>query len=274
MPHLILVWSLQSPKSKVQTSNEWRGFQILMKQTFYNNQNKYHLVTNHHVASHKITTVNFHKNPTYKNTNNFPTHQIKLTYTFPHLTSSLSSDFNPHFIFFTLFFSHTWSSSSSKMAITKGGSRSKMEKKEIYSAKLRRLIDDYSKVLIVLADNVGSNQLQQIRQGLRGDSIVLMGKNTLMKRALKTHMDETGNKAIKPLMNLLVVNFSLSSCFWSFFLLFVWWSMIIREHINMGINIFLWVFLGFCLIFQGNVGLIFTKGDLKEVSEELGKYKV
>ncbi|KMT05090.1 hypothetical protein BVRB_7g172440 [Beta vulgaris subsp. vulgaris] len=114
------------------------------------------------------------------------------------------------------------------MAITKGGSRSKMEKKEIYSAKLRRLIDDYSKVLVVLADNVGSNQLQQIRQGLRGDSIVLMGKNTLMKRALKTHMDETGNKAIKPLMNLLV----------------------------------------------GNVGLIFTKGDLKEVSEELGKYKV
>lgn len=103
MPHLILVWFLQSPKSKVQTSNEWRGFQILMKQTFYNNQNKYHLVTNHHVASHKITTVNFHKNPTYKNTNNFPTHQIKLTYTFPHLTSSLSSDFNPHFIFLPYF---------------------------------------------------------------------------------------------------------------------------------------------------------------------------
>lgn len=25
---------------------------------------------------------------------------------------------------------------------------------------------------------------------------------------------------------------------------------------------------------QGNVGLIFTKGDLKEVSEEVAKYKV
>lgn len=25
---------------------------------------------------------------------------------------------------------------------------------------------------------------------------------------------------------------------------------------------------------QGNVGLIFTKGDLKEVREEIGKYKV
>jgi hypothetical protein len=30
----------------------------------------------------------------------------------------------------------------------------------------------------------------------------------------------------------------------------------------------------FCLLKQGNVGLIFTKGDLKEVSEEVAKYKV
>jgi hypothetical protein len=30
----------------------------------------------------------------------------------------------------------------------------------------------------------------------------------------------------------------------------------------------------FCLLNQGNVGLIFTKGDLKEVSEEVAKYKV
>lgn len=30
----------------------------------------------------------------------------------------------------------------------------------------------------------------------------------------------------------------------------------------------------FYLFNQGNVGLIFTKGDLKEVSEEVAKYKV
>lgn len=29
-----------------------------------------------------------------------------------------------------------------------------------------------------------------------------------------------------------------------------------------------------CPVWQGNVGLIFTKGDLKEVSEEVAKYKV
>lgn len=38
------------------------------------------------------------------------------------------------------------------------------------------------------------------------------------------------------------------------------------------------LFPSVCLIIrsltQGNVGLIFTKGDLKEVSEEVAKYKV
>ena len=53
----------------------------------------------------------------------------------------------------------------------------KAEKKVAYDVKLCQLLDDYSQVLIVAADNVGSNQLQNIRKGLRGDSIVLMGKN-------------------------------------------------------------------------------------------------
>ncbi|KAG7030679.1 hypothetical protein SDJN02_04716, partial [Cucurbita argyrosperma subsp. argyrosperma] len=83
-------------------------------------------------------------------------------------------------------------------------------------------------VLIVAADNVGSNQLQNIRKGLRGNSIVLMGKNTMMKRSVRIHSEKTGNKAYLSLLPLLV----------------------------------------------GNVGLIFTKGDLKEVTEEVAKYKV
>ncbi|XP_058109200.1 large ribosomal subunit protein uL10 [Magnolia sinica] len=105
---------------------------------------------------------------------------------------------------------------------------SKMNKKELYNVKLCQLLDQYSQVLIVASDNVGSNQLQNIRKGLRGDSIVLMGKNTMMKRSIKLHSDKTGNKAYLNLLPLLV----------------------------------------------GNVGLIFTKGDLKEVSEEVAKYKV
>ncbi|XP_010490328.1 PREDICTED: 60S acidic ribosomal protein P0-like [Camelina sativa] len=56
----------------------------------------------------------------------------------------------------------------------------KAEKKIAYDTKLCQLIDEYTQILVVAADNVGSTQLQNIRKGLRGDSVVLMGKNTMM----------------------------------------------------------------------------------------------
>ncbi|MBA0725818.1 hypothetical protein Gotri_004960 [Gossypium trilobum] len=105
---------------------------------------------------------------------------------------------------------------------------SKADKKIAYDAKLCQLLDEYTQILIAAADNVGSKQLQNIRKGLRGDSIVLMGKNTMMKRSVRMHAEKTGNQA----------------------------------------------FLNLIPLLQGNVGLIFTKGDLKEVSEEVAKYKV
>ncbi|CAK9164225.1 unnamed protein product [Ilex paraguariensis] len=105
---------------------------------------------------------------------------------------------------------------------------SRTEKKVMYDQKLCKLLDMYSQILIVGADNVGSNQLQKIRHGLRGESVVLMGKNTMMKRSVKIHAEKTGHTAYLSLVPLLV----------------------------------------------GNVGLIFTKGELKEVSDEVSKYKV
>ncbi|KAK9074600.1 hypothetical protein SSX86_007198 [Deinandra increscens subsp. villosa] len=108
------------------------------------------------------------------------------------------------------------------------GKLSKADKKIAYDQKLCQLLDDYTQVLVVAADNVGSNQLQSIRSGLRGDSVILMGKNTMMKRSIRIHSEKTGNKAYLNLIPLLI----------------------------------------------GNVGLIFTKGDLKEVREEVAKYKV
>ncbi|KAH0465731.1 hypothetical protein IEQ34_005834 [Dendrobium chrysotoxum] len=82
---------------------------------------------------------------------------------------------------------------------------SKAEKKVKYDKKLCRMLDKYSKVLIALADNVGSNQLQNIRKGLRGDSIVLMGKNTLIRRCIKMHAEKRGNQAYLSLLPFLVV---------------------------------------------------------------------
>ncbi|KAL9421642.1 hypothetical protein CISIN_1g036252mg [Citrus sinensis] len=105
---------------------------------------------------------------------------------------------------------------------------SKAEKKIAYDARLCKLLEEYSQILIVAADNVGSNQLQHIRAGLRDHSIVLMGKNTMMKRSIRLHAERTGNRDLLNLIPLL----------------------------------------------QGNVGMIFTKGDLKEVSDEVSKHKV
>merc|ERR1712110_1064999 len=43
-------------------------------------------------------------------------------------------------------------------------------------------------VFLVEADNVGSKQMQQIRISLRGHAVVLMGKNTMMRKAIRGHL--------------------------------------------------------------------------------------
>lgn len=82
----------------------------------------------------------------------------------------------------------------------------KAEKKALYDKKLVQLLEEYSQVLICAADNVGSKQLQEIRKGLRPDSIVLMGKNTMMKRSIRIHAEKTGNKDYEELLPALVVS--------------------------------------------------------------------
>lgn len=59
--------------------------------------------------------------------------------------------------------------------MSKGGG--KFQRKKEYFTKLSNLLVDYKKVLIVAANNVGSNQLQRVRQELRGKAVLLMGKN-------------------------------------------------------------------------------------------------
>jgi len=54
-----------------------------------------------------------------------------------------------------------------------------------YFVKLQNLVDTYSKILIVEADNVGSNQMHKIRISLRGSAVILMGKNTMIRKALR-----------------------------------------------------------------------------------------
>jgi len=62
--------------------------------------------------------------------------------------------------------------------------------KEVYFVKLKELLAKYSSIFIVNVDNVGSNQMHQIRTALRGQGVVLMGKNTMVRRALRNILTE------------------------------------------------------------------------------------
>uniref|UniRef100_U5EVH7 60S acidic ribosomal protein P0 n=1 Tax=Corethrella appendiculata TaxID=1370023 RepID=U5EVH7_9DIPT len=95
-----------------------------------------------------------------------------------------------------------------------------------YFLKVVSLLDEYPKCFIVGADNVGSKQMQSIRISLRGTAIVLMGKNTMMRKAIRGHLEN--NSDLEKIL----------------------------PHI------------------KGNVGFVFTKGDLAEVRDKLTESKV
>jgi len=98
--------------------------------------------------------------------------------------------------------------------------------KEIYFEKLKELLNKFPSIFLVNVDNVGSNQMHQIRVALRGKGVVLMGKNTMVRRALRSILSEY------PQFEKLL------------------------PHV------------------KGNIGFVFTAGDLKEVREIIVANKV
>jgi len=78
------------------------------------------------------------------------------------------------------------------------GREDKKSWKENYFTRLVQYMEEYPKCFIVGADNVGSKQMQQIRIGLRGTAVVLMGKNTMMRKAIKGHLEQ--NPALEKIM--------------------------------------------------------------------------
>jgi large subunit ribosomal protein LP0 len=69
----------------------------------------------------------------------------------------------------------------------------KAARKQSFFTKLVKLLDEYPKVLIVNADNVGSAQMQKIRHALRGKGVLLMGKNTMIRKAIRGHIENNKN---------------------------------------------------------------------------------
>ncbi|PWY85300.1 60S acidic ribosomal protein P0 [Aspergillus eucalypticola CBS 122712] len=93
--------------------------------------------------------------------------------------------------------------------------------KAAYFEKLKALLDEYKTVFIVGVDNVSSQQMHEIRLSLRGEGVVLMGKNTMVRRAIKGFVND--NPEYERLLPFV----------------------------------------------KGNVGFIFTNGDLKATKEKI-----
>jgi len=104
----------------------------------------------------------------------------------------------------------------------------RQQKKENYDKKLCGYLEQFDKAFVVHADHVGSKQFQGIRAGLRPESIILMGKNTMMKRCLRNYIERTGNDKWECLLEVLV----------------------------------------------GNVGVVFTTSDLKDLQSKIGTFRV
>lgn len=97
----------------------------------------------------------------------------------------------------------------------------KGEHKAEYFEKVRALFRSYNKIFVVNVDNVASSQMHHIRASVRGDAIILMGKNTMVRKAMREVLAENPKlEAIVP-----------------------------------------------CI--KGNIGLVFTNGDLKDVRDRL-----
>lgn len=95
-----------------------------------------------------------------------------------------------------------------------------------YFDKLKGLLEEYHSIFIVSVDNVSSQQMHEIRHSLRGEGVVLMGKNTMVRRAIK------GFLADSPEYERLLA------------------------HV------------------KGNIGFVFTNGDLKEIRDKILSNKV
>lgn len=95
-----------------------------------------------------------------------------------------------------------------------------------YFDKLKGLLEEYKSIFIVSVDNVSSQQMHEIRQSLRDEAVVLMGKNTMVRRALKTFVaDAPEYERLLPFV-------------------------------------------------KGNIGFVFTNGDLKDIRDKILANKV
>jgi len=79
--------------------------------------------------------------------------------------------------------------------------------KASYFTKVVYCFDNYSKCFVVGADNVGSTQMHEIRAAIRPKAQLLMGKNTMMRKAIRGQKDNM--PSIQKLLPCIVTNVGL-----------------------------------------------------------------
>jgi large subunit ribosomal protein LP0 len=62
--------------------------------------------------------------------------------------------------------------------------------KQAYFERLLAHFEEYPRIVLATCDNIGSSHMQNIRKSLRGKGELLMGKNTLIRKALRLNAEE------------------------------------------------------------------------------------
>lgn len=100
------------------------------------------------------------------------------------------------------------------------------EKKALYLERFTSIFEKNTRILVVQCDNIGSAHMQKIRKELRGKATILMGKNTLMRKAIRAALERNPK-----------------------------WAALLPAII-------------------GNIGLVFTEGDLSSIRDVLTSSRV
>jgi large subunit ribosomal protein LP0 len=90
------------------------------------------------------------------------------------------------------------------MSIELTAGQKRKARKGKYKEKFEACLRDYKNVMVIGVDNVGSNQLQKIRGALRGKAVVVMGKNTLMRKLIRDNIEK--NAKLEKLLEFVVGN--------------------------------------------------------------------
>jgi len=76
------------------------------------------------------------------------------------------------------------------------------DRKQRYFSKVDELLSTYNNIVLAGVDMVGSNQLQKIRKSLRKRGVVVLGKNTMIRRVIRRYLEKHPESKLQRLLAL------------------------------------------------------------------------